>query len=202
MAVANAEPVDLDALQKDAERRIEQLREQRMRLAPEALTDSEVAAELKAIEGEIANCEAALERMKLAWAEKDRRSRQEQADAEAERRTAAMRKARELEAERRRASRAVDSALRRFATALRSFGKTTTAQERALRAGGWSMEQSQAARPRPWTIEAAVMRAPWDASCPSNILRLESFNNGLGPSHVKPLAENDAKVIEPAESDR
>ena len=168
----------------------------------EALTDSEVAAELRAVEDDIANCEAALERVTLARAEQDRRGQQAQAEAETERRDEGMRHARRLEAERRKAARAVDSALRKFAAALRSWDKTTSEQERALRAAGWSAEQAMAARPRSWQVEAAIGRAVRDAKCPAGIVRLEAFRNGLFPSHVKPLGELDAKVLSPVEEER
>lgn len=60
--------VDVDAVAADATSRLAELEQQRVRLAPGALTDSEVMAELEQVEHEIAACKRTLELVSLAQA--------------------------------------------------------------------------------------------------------------------------------------
>lgn len=191
--------VDLDELQAEADSRLAELREQRQRLAPEALRTKTGATKLARVEAEIREAEQSLDRVQLARTETARREEQARADAVSERRTAALQRARELQTERQKAAKAVDTALRRFATTLASWDRITTEQEQTLRAAGWNGERAMQARARPWMVEAAIALALRDAGCPRGIVGLQSFTGpiSLGPRHEGPLADQDARPVEP-----
>lgn len=59
-------PVDVDAVANDATNRLAELEAARVRLARGALVDSEVRAEFRQVEREIASCKETLELVKLA----------------------------------------------------------------------------------------------------------------------------------------
>lgn len=59
-------PVDVDAVASDATNRLAVLEETRIRLAPDALVDGEVMAELEQVEHEIRSCKRTLELVSLA----------------------------------------------------------------------------------------------------------------------------------------
>jgi hypothetical protein len=70
---AEPEPGSLGAIQADARERLETLREQRARLAPEALVDAAAKAEMANLEDEIRAAETALDLVEVARGETGRR---------------------------------------------------------------------------------------------------------------------------------
>ena len=79
-------PPDLDALERDAQERVTELRQQRQRIAPEALTDASAKQELLDVEVELAEAERAAGLVPLARAEGDRREAEAKERAESEHR--------------------------------------------------------------------------------------------------------------------
>jgi hypothetical protein len=200
--MAVAEAVDFDDLEREAGARLSELRDRASRLSVEALTDPKVAGALSALEAEIRETEQTIGRVRIARREASRRDVEAREAAEATSRADAVAKARQLQADRERSARKVDSELRRFATALRAWDRITTEQETSLRRAGWSGERAMAARPKRWMIEAAIMRALTDAGCPAGIITLGSFTGALGPSQVRPLVELDGKPVEAEDGER
>jgi FtsZ-interacting cell division protein ZipA len=88
VVAAEPEPGSLGAIQADARERLETLREQRVRLAPEALTDAAAKAEMLNLEAEIAAAETALDLVEVARGETGRREREATEQAEREHREA------------------------------------------------------------------------------------------------------------------
>lgn len=190
--------VDLGALAADATTRLAELEEQRLRLSPEALSDSEVAAELADIESAIVSCRQVLERVRLARVETERREHQAETDVRERARQECLAHARRLEGERRKAAAAVDKAAAVFATQLRAFDRITTEQEVQLRRAG-ERQAADIARPRSWMFELALAHALRAAGLPRGALRVEAL---IGAEHValsqiRPLAELDPRPIEP-----
>lgn len=193
---ATAEKVDLAALAADATRRLGELEEQRLHLAPEALTDKKAAAELADVESEIAACRRTLERVGLAREEQQRRVLAAEASAREEARQAHLAEARRLQAERETAAVAVDKAAAVFAQKLRAFDRITSEQESHLRRAG-DVTAAGIARPRPYLFELALERALRDAGCPYGILRTETLTgvNRVPMAQIRPLVESDARPI-------
>ena len=199
---AVAESVDLDALETSARANVQRLEETVARLSLDAVKDPAVREELVDCESQLTEAERELERLGLARGEQGRRDQEAAEQAEAGRRDAALQRAQELQSEREKAARATDSALRKFAHALRQWDKITSEQEALLRQAGWSFEAAMAARPRPWMAESAVQRALRDAGVPSGLIRMEAFSGlepAVSPGRVRPLAECDAKPVAPLE---
>ena len=197
--------VDLEALQSETEAELAELRDRRRRLAPEALRIRSAAGKLTRVEVQIREAEQALERVQLARAETARREEQARLDADAQRRAGGLARARELQSERNAAAREVDAAARQFAVKLAAWDRITTRQEQALRAAGWNGEHAMAARPRPWMVEAALGRALGDAGVPRGMIRMETFTGATAsvrPGKVVPLAECDARPVEPPEREQ
>ncbi len=94
---AEPEPGSADAIEADARHRLETLREQRQRLAPEALTDADAKAEMLSLEDEMRAAERALDLVDVARGETGRREREQAEQAERERRENATESARKAE---------------------------------------------------------------------------------------------------------
>jgi hypothetical protein len=189
-----AEPGDLDleAVERDAKQRLSELRLQRLRLAPESLTDSRVAAELADVESEIQTCERTLERIPLAREEQERRAAE--AAKLAELRAPILDEARQLAARREQAARKVDKAAAEYAKALAAWDRLTSEQESVLRRAG---RNGQAVRPRPWMIESGLLHALTSAGVPHGAIGLEIVRGvqpTLRPGAVRPLAEFDGPL--------
>lgn len=193
------EPDKFETARAEVEARMAALRDERQRLSLDALTDAGARKRLAAVERQLDECEAELDRVELARREQARRQAEAIEAAENERRQQALTHARELQAEREKAAHAVDLAAARFARELRKFDRITTEQETTLRRVG-ARNAADMARPRSWQIEAALMHALREAGCPHGIIALEAFAGPahIGPGWVRPLAESDARPIEPA----
>lgn len=196
---AQARDVDLDEFRAGTEARIAELREQRQRLAPEALTNTAAAKRLATIEADLAAAEQALERVDLAAAETDRREIEAREQAEAQARAEGLQRAQELQRDRELAAVEVDTAARTFAEALQRWDAIAAEQERAVRQAGWSSVTAQAVRPRPHMVEDALRMALFDARCPRGIVRIEPPATGAG---VVSLADGDARAVRTNDDNR
>lgn len=87
----------IGAIEADASERVKALREQRQRLAPEALVDTSAKAEMVSLEDELRGAERALELVDVARGESGRREAEAAAKAEREARENARRAAVKLE---------------------------------------------------------------------------------------------------------
>ncbi len=192
MAVTTQEPVDLDALQTDAETRLAELLDQRQRLALDALTDAGVAAELRDVESEIAAAREALERVELARVENARREEEAQTAEQAEYRRECLDRARELQAERERAARSVDSGFTKAAHALRDWDRIATQQWQLLRSAG-EEHPAIAARPRSWVVEEALRHALIEAKLPHGII---NFGAPARTQRPQSMSKNDPRPVE------
>ncbi len=178
-------PADIDpaALAVDAEDRLRQLREQRQRLALDALVDPMVAAELADVEAEIATAERAIERAMLAGQEKDRRQHEAAENAAREAREAAAARVVELTAALESAGRRVDAAFSEAATAVLEW----------LALGEERDRNSVAAGRRPGANAHALRAIQLDGAfrfatrgLPVAVLALEGF---VQPRSLRPLVE-------------
>jgi DNA repair exonuclease SbcCD ATPase subunit len=190
---------DWEALEAASEAELEQLRERRQRLAPEALTQARAATQLAKVEGEIRDAEQRAERIQLARTELDRREAEEELASAQAAREAALQQARELQTERQRLAAEIDERAAAYAAALRAWDRVTSEQESALRNAGWAADVALMARPRAWMIECALARALRDAGCPHGIIELGSVV-GQAQRHIRPLAEADARPVEPTDT--
>lgn len=140
--------LDLEAVEADAKAKIAELEKAAERLAPEALTDRGVAAELEAVESERRAAELAIEHANAARREIARRDAEAQAQAEAEARAQALERARAIDVERVKAAVAVDAALRKAGFALADLARLARDE---------SAELAQAALPRLTPPSRSVM---------------------------------------------
>ena len=188
--VTEDQTVDLDRIEADATARLAELTEQRARLALDALVDADVQAELESVESEVSACEQAIQRVALARGEQGRREQAAAQAAEDERRQAALDRARGLQVERESAVRAIDSGLRKAATAWADYSRVCVDQQRELRAAG-----RPDGGPAPSSaIERALAKALEGAAAPPGMI-------DLPPLSGRPalLAELDPRLVEPAE---
>jgi len=94
---AEPEPGSTEAIERDARQRVEELRAQIERMAPEALVDATVATEQKAAESELADAEHALTNVTRARGEITRRQESAAEQAQREHRESANAAAAKLE---------------------------------------------------------------------------------------------------------
>jgi hypothetical protein len=188
-ATATAPDLNLHALRADAEVRLVQLREQRGRLSPEALTDPDVAQELEDVESQIAATEAELARIGRAGTEAERRAVQERTESETARRESHLAEARRLQGEREQAARLCDETAAAYAAALRGHFDVCGRQDQALNLAGERVAPSP-----PWGPTVGLIHALRAAGTPPGMIELASMRAKVGP-----LAESDPKRVEPPE---
>ncbi len=192
------EPLDLDALEADAERRLGELQEQRQRLAPEALTDADVAAELAGVDSEVRECEQALERVRLARVEQGRRAADAHAEEERARRAAAQAEADKLDHEfETDIAPKLDDALSEL------FKLTAALDANRIERARWSAEAGRAVSASWWQGVRIRLEAAWHfhakgSGAPAGLLALEGA--ALSPRHWRRFAElpaeGDARRVE------
>jgi hypothetical protein len=186
------EGLDFDALETDVRKQVTHLREARARLSLGALKDDAVRGELRDVEGQLAEAEAELDRIEVARAEQERERAEAARDAEREAREKALARARELQRERQRAARSVDSGLQTFAHAIADYQRICFEQEAALsragRQGGQYSDGLVQAALRHYMLSASVPRAPFDL--PPDMRK------------VQPLADADPVWIVSAREER
>lgn len=130
------ETPDLDALLADVEKRDRELLEQQQRLAPEALVDPGVAAELRDIESQRAATAAERRRIEDARAEGARRVQEAELEAQAKQQAAADRRVARLEPEVLKAEHKIDATAAAFAEAVAARSEMLGQLEQALRDAG------------------------------------------------------------------
>ena len=195
VTIAPQQDLDLDSIEADATGRLGDLREQRARLALDALGDGEVARELEAVEAEIRSTEQALERVQLAGTEHGRRAAAARAAEEVAAREAALDRARLLQREREAGAVAVDAALEALAAAVKAWLSTCDEQDAALAEAG-RPPSSNSASARAALLEGAFV-ASVTRSLPRGVLPLEGI---VSPPQQKRLTEADWRPVEPVEA--
>jgi len=195
MATVTAAEPDLDALERDATARLGELHEQRSRLALDALIDSTVQAELESIESEIHACDAALERVQLARNERGRRDAAAAAQADRERREAALNRARARQSKVDALAAEWDSLMERLAGITLELLRECDARDRDLGEAG---RRPSASAP---SMRATALAAAWvhhTRKVPRGVLQLEGA--APNPRDWRPLAEGLVRPVEPAEA--
>lgn len=185
--------VDLEALARDAEARLAELRPQVQRLALDALNDPRIASELDDVRSEIASAERAVEQVQLAHTEKGRRASEAAEKAALQARERAMEQAQALQSDRERGAAAVDGALSELARQVSAWLATCDEQAAALQAAGRRPAQ-RAARDRSLALDAAFIDAM--RLVPRGILQLDV---GGWPPRGRPLVEGDHRPVQTIE---
>lgn len=181
MAVAD---MDLSAITADAESNLERLRADAVRLAPEALVDVDVRAELDDVEAQIASCERELERVETARGELGRRASEAEAQSQLEARQAAQERAKTIDGERLKAASAVDGSLRKAAHAIRDLVSLTRDLDAELSAAG----RTRAGVPQARVLRAALHHAFREAGVDAaKLLDLEREQPRLLSEVLRPL---------------
>jgi hypothetical protein len=189
MTTATEQTVDLEALARDAEERLAELRPQVQRLALDALTDPRIASELDDVRSEIASAERAVEQVQLAHAEQGRRALEAAEKAAREAREAAAAREAELSVELDAAGREVEAT---FAAASRCVSAW-------LELGEARDRESVAAGRRPGANAHALRALALDGAFRHAMRRLPravlTLEGAIQPRHVVPLV--DVRPVEP-----
>jgi hypothetical protein len=195
---ATVERVDLDAIEVDAQEKIDRLREAVSRLSLDAFSDPAVREELIAVEHELSDVEVELQRIASARAEQERRDMAAREAAETERQQAAYNDARRLQVERSTAAKAVDRAGESHVAAVLRWVDVCRRQEAKLRESG-RPAVADMAKPRGHVVEAAFAHAFRDAWWAGTLRGLGIWDRLplIRQAHKRPLAESDAKPVEP-----
>ena len=190
---ATAQPIEtlnLAALERDARKRLAELRDQRQRMSPEALVDDRVRSELDDVESQIRAAEAELRRIELAGTEHDRRAQQERTDGEQARRDGHMAEARRLQPEIEKAIATFDRELGKAMAALRRYHDLSIAQLQQLGAAGQRPQH-----PGAWVVNAAVKYHLQRADIPPGVVEIggdvRARAEPLADSHPRPNLEED-----------
>lgn len=158
-APAEPEPGSLGAIQADASEQLETLREQRQRLAPEALVDASAKAEMKTLEDEIRAAEQALDLVDVARGETGRRAR-EAAEAAARAAVAqAEAQARALQPKIRKAAERYDTAAATLAECAVAYKDLKDAQAGAIARTPRGAEGARAREYKPGRLSEALQVA-------------------------------------------
>ncbi len=188
---------DLLALQADAEDNIERLRRDVSRLSLDSLGgDPEVRAELLDCERQLGEAEAEVVRIERARVEAERREMERDQTAFNARQAAALKDARRLQGERAKAAEAVDVAAVAFTDAIVAYVTACRDQQGKLRAAG-NVDLAHIARPVGFSIEAAFAHAMREQTFRGALRGLWERMPLIPVGHQRPLAEADAKVVEP-----
>ena len=153
---AEPEEGSLGAIQADARERLETLREQRARLAPEALVDAAAKAEMANLEDEIRAAETALDLVEVARGETGRREREATASAEHAAAVAAEAQAQTLQPQIAKAAQRVDTAAGVFAESVTAFRDLREAQAGALARTPRGAEAVRARQYKPARVSEAL----------------------------------------------
>jgi len=155
-------------------------------------SDPVIKAELEALRSKRAAAESRLH--ELLGVEREERLTAEAEAVEAEaRRQAHVARASELGAERLAAARAVDSALRKFASALADHERIATDQARELYWAG-NRQAADIAKSRSYRIGSALRFALREARVPSTAIELPPMLQ----TPIRPLVEQDPRAVEPS----
>jgi hypothetical protein len=151
MAAITEHDVDLDALEREARAHVDELREDRARLALDALSDPDAAGELASCERRLADAEDALERVGLARLERGGRDVEACSQAERDRQTAALAAAGRLQGVRLKAAERVDRAAAEWVAAVVEYLSLSRQQVNEFRAAGRRVSAVAG-----WPIEASL----------------------------------------------
>jgi chromosome segregation ATPase len=185
------EAPDLDAILADAKQRVEELREQKERVSPEALIDAAAADELRSIESELSEAVRAQELAGSAKRELERREVEAREKAEADRIAAAEAQAQKLGSERYAAATLIDRRFREVAAALAGYQKLCEAHEGALAEAGGAGRGGFVAWAQPNASRIAGALGYWlrEAHVRRGLLPL----SGVLAGTEQPLADGEEK---------
>jgi hypothetical protein len=181
------EPGSTQAIRRDAARTVDELEVTRARLAPEALTDPKVRAELATIESDIAEARSLLDLVDTAQGEIDRRTREA---IEATRRAAiehAEATAQGLQPQIRKAAARLDTAAATFAESVAAYKELKELQAAAIAGTDRGQEAVRARSYRPAEVSSALFVA----------LREHGVEvKGVdGRNHAQPLAALEPEAL-------
>jgi hypothetical protein len=202
MTSAATAAVDLAAIESGIQAQITELDAERAQLSLDAFSDKRAKALLDDVEDRLAAAQAELGRVQLARAEQERRVTEARETETRERQAAALNEARRLQGLRAKLAAAVDDATRAYLEAVAAYIVVCRKQERQLIEGGWSRENADTARPRGHAIEAAfavAKRQVEPAGVFGGIGLWQQAPPSVPPSRQAPLAESDARPVEPLE---
>jgi hypothetical protein len=188
---AGTGPVDLDAVERDANDRIDELRQRRQPLALDALSDRKVRTELDKVETELAGAEAQLGRVELARAEQGRREAERQRQELDERQAAALEQARRQQGERQAAAVRIDREASNLMEAISCYVGACSEQQRWFTEAGLSQAAS-AAQPRAWLVEGALIHAKRQVRLSVDVMDLPA----IASENIGPIAERDLNLID------
>ena len=197
---ATVEQVDLDAIERDVENKIDELRRAVSRLSLDVMSDSAVRAELIDVERELSDAQQELVRVALARGEQERREAEARGKALDARQRAAYRMAQKLQPDREKAATVVDEAAKQFVSAIAGWASTCREQQRALAQAG-RPAMADVASPRTYMVEGALAKAMSDARWAKRFGGLHVWERLplISPMHQKSLAASDARPVEPLE---
>lgn len=200
LETVEASELDFDALEATCGTTIEELQASVARLSLDALTDPEVRLNLIDAEHRLSEAEHELTVVARARAERERRDHealQKAMDAKRQQHYVAAQK---LQPAREQAAVAVDEAAQVYVRAITQYVTAAREQQAELLKAN-QPHAASAARPNGFAIQASFALALRDA-------RWNRAFNGLGlwdrlplisPNRQKPLAELDARAVEPVE---
>lgn len=175
------EPDSLGAIEADASQRVRTLREQRQRLAPEALVDTSAKAEMVSLEDELREAERALELVDVARGESGRREAEAAERAESEARENSSRAATDMEPGLAKRKAAIDRHLAAAASETRLLADEQRGHCSFLAGGG--MDQ--------FNLRAHAFRADWIESAVA--FHFEGTGVFRGPGRNYALVRTEAK---------
>lgn len=141
------DPSAIAAMETDARRRIGELEQEEARLALDALSDPQLAAELRDVQSERRAAEDTLRQAELARAEHERRAQQAAAEAEAARKGRELAQARKLAASYREDAAKVDEACAAYCRALKAFADDELDLQATLARGDESFRRPAGSAP-------------------------------------------------------
>lgn len=187
-------PPDLDALERDAQERVTELRQQRQRIAPEALTDASAKQELLDVEVELAEAERAAGLVPLARAEGERREAEAKERAESEHHDALKAELAKLDVECALLAETCDCAIQTMAESTKALfvvweQRRQTRCELELALGNKIVSEYGELRP---AIEFAIMFFVGKAGIPRGVIEFTELPHG----EFRPLADGEQPTTE------
>jgi hypothetical protein len=176
-----SQDVDLGRLEDDAKARIAELEQQERRLALDALSDPELAAELASVQSERAAAEAQIRQAAMALEEIERREAQARADAEEAEREARLDRARKLEPRIEAAAKTFNERLVEGMVALREYHDLVVEQ-----AGELGRPTGPAIGEHGLAFNSAVAFAMGQADIPRGLITLEALPRGRPQPLTRP----------------
>lgn len=181
---------DLGAMEAELAARIAALRDRRPALALDALSSDQAKTEFEQVEAEILEAETELRRVRLAREGQSRQAEIARAEGLAERRRAALDKARDLRERRQKKARQADHDCGRYVAALAEWMELAADEQRALDEAGLH-EAAHAARASSEAVIAGLKRAVRDAG--PALGRVYTDLAHVEIDRQVPLAEGDVK---------